>query len=87
MLPEKEISNLLDEINYATQKAEIVAQELREAKSLFAFGLDIKRFNAIIKALSYSMLSDIESREELRRLAKKHKDRDVLELIKEFEDD
>lgn len=81
------MNEFLNELSYASETAKVLAQELREAKSLFSLGLDIKRFEATQRALLYFLMADDSARDEISAIAKNLKDKEVLKLVREFGDD
>lgn len=76
---------LLNEFSYAIQQAEILVKEMREARSLLSSTVDIKRLEATNKALLYFVMTDPVARNDIKKVALQFGDRDVLELVAEFE--
>ena len=77
--------DLLNEFSYALQQAEILVKEMREARSLLASTVNIKRLETTNKALLYFVMTDSVARGDIRKVAQQLGDQDVLELIAEFE--
>lgn len=77
----------LDELAFAMQTARVLTQELKEAKSLFALGLEAQKFNITVRAISYFILSDPQARQDIMNTAKRLKDKDVFLFVKEFEEE
>ena len=78
--------DFIDEINFAVKKMEVATQELKEARSTLGLGLEIKDILAALKIVSYGMLSDIETREAIKDMARITKDKNILKYIEGYED-
>ena len=76
---------LLNEFAYAMKSAEVLIQELREARSLLTFALDAKKIEATNRALLYFILSDSGAKNDILHVAKIRQDKDVMKLVKEYE--
>ena len=76
---------LLNEFAYAMKSAEVLIQELREARSLLTFALDAKKIEATNRALLYFILSDSGAKNDILHVAKTRQDKDVMKLVKEYE--
>jgi len=76
----------IDEINFATKTLEATIQELREAKSSLALVLNTKDISSMMKIITFTMLSDEDTKNSIKYYAKKLKDRDLLDFLERFED-
>ena len=77
---------LLNEFSYSLKQAELLVQELKEARSLLTFALDAKRIETTNRALLYFVMSDSTARNDIKKVAQTLKDKDVLKLLGEFEE-
>lgn len=77
----QDIKRLIGELSYATQKAEILANELKEARSLLAFGLEARQITTVNRALLYGFITDPVARKDILDFAKMANDSEVVGFI------
>lgn len=77
----QELIKLVDELNFAIQKAELLKEELKEARSLLAFGLEARQIAAVNRALFYAFVTDPVTKQEILNKAKSANDLEVLKLF------
>ncbi len=77
---------LLNEFAFAIQQARELVDEMKETRSLLGFTLNVKRVETTNRALLYFVMSDPAARNDIKTVAQARNDKEVLNLLKEFED-
>ncbi|WP_331775022.1 hypothetical protein [Sulfurospirillum sp. 1612] len=82
---DSDLLSMIDEINFATAKMELAAQELKEARSSLGLAGEVKEMMAVLKIVAFAMLSDEDTKQQIKEIAKIAKDKNILDFVKKFD--